>query len=361
MRRAIYLVLLFSVNNLSAIEAHFFNPFKVTKYISYTNFAYDGDWSRYNIINPQAAIKEVYSSSDLKFTSIYHSIFSFKALLKDGKDADIVVLHRNAGGLNSFINDVLDHSDKKFILVSISDDTFPYECEGAEKILKALEDGRIIHFFSTNADLEQCPQNVSLIPLGIHYHRLLLDPMRVGHKIPKTPREVDREFRAIHRELLPTNKRSIRPFCDFAIHNTSKGRVDTFGEDRLDVQRKLLEGGMCDFIDRKMPLLELLREKGKRAFDVSPPGVGMDCYRTWEGLIMGCIVIVKTSFLDPLYEGLPVVIVNDWDEITEENLKKWLAEYGDVFHNPEVREKLTHEYWMKKIKKVQSEYREKNA
>ena len=31
------------------------------------------------------------------------------------------------------------------------------------------------------------------------------------------------------------------------------------------------------------------------------------------------------STLDPIYEGLPVVIVNDWSEITtEENMDKWI-------------------------------------
>ena len=43
----------------------------------------------------------------------------------------------------------------------------------------------------------------------------------------------------------------------------------------------------------------------------------------------------KTSPLDALYEGLPVVIVNDWSEVTQENMDKWLFEYGDAFTNPQ--------------------------
>ena len=64
---------------------------------------------------------------------------------------------------------------------------------------------------------------------------------------------------------------------------------------------------------------------------------------------MGCIVIVKTSPLDPLYEGLPVVIVKDWSEVTSANLDKWLEQYKDAFTNPSYREKLTYKYWFSKI------------
>ena len=42
----------------------------------------------------------------------------------------------------------------------------------------------------------------------------------------------------------------------------------------------------------------------------------------------GCVVIVKTSPLDILYQDLPVVIVQDWKEITEEWLHRVFTEYS---------------------------------
>ena len=50
-------------------------------------------------------------------------------------------------------------------------------------------------------------------------------------------------------------------------------------------------------------------------FALSPFGRGLDCHRTWELLFFGVVPIVKTSGMDPLYKGLPVVIVNDWDDL----------------------------------------------
>lgn len=62
-------------------------------------------------------------------------------------------------------------------------------------------------------------------------------------------------------------------------------------------------------------------------FVLSPRGNGLDCHRTWEALLVGAIPIVETSCLDELFDGLSVVIVNDWKDITEEFLIEKRAEY----------------------------------
>jgi hypothetical protein len=56
----------------------------------------------------------------------------------------------------------------------------------------------------------------------------------------------------------------------------------------------------------------------EHAFVLSPHGNGLDCHRTWEALALGCIPIVKSSGLDPLFENLPVWIVHEWSEVTQE-------------------------------------------
>ena len=118
-------------------------------------------------------------------------------------------------------------------------------------------------------------------------------------------------------------------------------------ENRTTIFNQLSKTGLVDY----GPLTSrsaLWKKKGGYAFSISPHGRGLDCHRTWEDLVLGCIVIVKTSPLDLLYEGLPVVIVQDWNEVTEENLDKWLIQYHDAFTNPSYREKLTNVYWLNK-------------
>ena len=83
-------------------------------------------------------------------------------------------------------------------------------------------------------------------------------------------------------------------------------------------------------------------------FILSPPGAGEDTHRTWEALYIGCIPIIQHSTLDELYDDLPVVIVNDWDEITKHFLEE---KYREICENLENRkynlEKMSMEYWLK--------------
>ncbi|NDE83004.1 MAG: hypothetical protein EB051_05275, partial [Chlamydiia bacterium] len=46
-------------------------------------------------------------------------------------------------------------------------------------------------------------------------------------------------------------------------------------------------------------------DMSRSQFVVSPPGAGIDAFRTWEALLLGCYPIVKSSFLNPLYIMVP--------------------------------------------------------
>jgi hypothetical protein len=58
-----------------------------------------------------------------------------------------------------------------------------------------------------------------------------------------------------------------------------------------------------------------------------------------------------------MYEGLPVVIIKDWSEITQENMEKWADFYHDAFTNPSYRYKLTHAFWFAKIQAMRNSYK----
>ncbi len=75
-------------------------------------------------------------------------------------------------------------------------------------------------------------------------------------------------------------------------------------------------------------------------------GNGLDCHRTWEALYLGAIPAVKSSDLDPIYEGLPVLIVEDWSDLTEEYLEKKYEEMSQGEYN---LEKLDASYWYREF------------
>lgn len=90
-------------------------------------------------------------------------------------------------------------------------------------------------------------------------------------------------------------------------------------------------------------LYDLLSAK----FVISPRGNGLDCHRTWEALLMGAYPIVRSSSLDAMFADLPVVIINDWEEVTEEFLTLKYEEFRKKTFN---LNKAYVRYWLDLIK-----------
>jgi hypothetical protein len=97
------------------------------------------------------------------------------------------------------------------------------------------------------------------------------------------------------------------------------------------------------------------RSLANHSFLISPPGAGVDCHRTWEIFMLNTVPIVVNTSLFPLYEDLPVMLVDEWEEVFEPGAlekfkKKIMAKFGEEpFDHPGVKEKLTTRYWVDKI------------
>lgn len=89
---------------------------------------------------------------------------------------------------------------------------------------------------------------------------------------------------------------------------------------------------------------------------ISPRGNGLDCHRTWEALIVRTIPIVKTSCLDELFDGLPVLIVDDWDNINQDLLNHSYSALKNKFNKNNLA-KVTYAYWQHRILTCQTEFR----
>lgn len=84
-------------------------------------------------------------------------------------------------------------------------------------------------------------------------------------------------------------------------------------------------------------------------FMLSPPGNGIDCHRTWEILYLKRIPILKrVGRLEDLYSGLPVVFINNYEEISEEFL---LNKYDETLNRSFNFDKLKFSHWLNMIEK----------
>ena len=54
---------------------------------------------------------------------------------------------------------------------------------------------------------------------------------------------------------------------------------------------------------KRIPQEEIWSLYSHYPFVLSTRGNGLDCHRTWELLLLGSIVITRTSPLDPLFRG----------------------------------------------------------
>jgi len=194
---------------------------------------------------------------------------------------------------------------------------------------------------------------VSPIPIGIDFHSLAYKKNFNVWGKQCSPLEQEAQLKEVIKSLEPTSLRKKRIFVDFHLMDSMRygtlNRYKQTGESRTQIFDHLQATGLVDALKTAIPRTDLWRLKGQYAFSVSPHGNGLDCHRTWEDLALGCIVIVKTSPLDRLYNGLPVVIVNDWDEITSENLEKWLLKFDNTLSTKSYLYKLSNQHWLNKI------------
>ena len=263
------------------------------------------------------------------------------AAFEQVEDGDLVWTRLIA--LPQFLREAMPRIRARFALVTGDEDwSIPQSFAGSAEL---LDDPKLVYWFSQNLDHAANHPKLQVVPIGLDFHTISNGP-RWGHA-RATPADQEAELEALRAEMPPTEERQLLAHADF---HFNKHKSQTWGDDRHGVQQALAGNASVIFQAKKLKRIELWREKTRYAFVVSPHGNGLDCHRTWESLVLGNIVIVKRSSIDPLYEGLPVVIVDDWREITAQNLQRWHGEHAAQFRRPEVVERLTNAYWIKRAR-----------
>ena len=107
-----------------------------------------------------------------------------------------------------------------------------------------------------------------------------------------------------------------------------------------------------NFLNESKNFKEITQLYNNYLFVLSPRGHGLDCHRTWELFMAGCIVITKTSSLDQMFidNQLPVVILKDWNELNtnlQSKLKNWEKKLIHLTDVDIIYPKLTYGYWLK--------------
>lgn len=251
------------------------------------------------------------------------------------------VVYVNGSAVNQFVEKVLPQISVPFVLVSgDSTVTIPSESLSKDQFKQLIEDSKLIHWFSQNAVVNH--PKLTVIPLGMDYHTLSHKNYSWGPKA--TPLQQEALLKSIRQTAPPLLDRIVKCYSNF--HFTLE---QTREKDRFDAKENVPQS-LVFYEPTIITREQSWKNQCQYAFVISPFGVGLDCHRTWEALLLGCIPILKKPPLVNLFNHLPVLIVNDWSDVTKELLQQTVTLFASKQWN---LQKLYLSYWTKQIRKKQ--------
>lgn len=153
---------------------------------------------------------------------------------------------------------------------------------------------------------------VNPLPIGVDYHTCtrVPNPWSEPEASPK-----EQEYQLILTTLkAPTFKERRLPIFADALLNLNS-------QDRIECEARL-NPSLLERLTGPLSRQKLWTKMSQHMFVLSPPGRGIDCHRTWEALILGCVPIVKKGLRSEIFNGMPVVQIDTWSQITQTFLEE---------------------------------------
>ncbi len=188
-----------------------------------------------------------------------------------------------------------------------------------DKFKDYLEDPKIIAWFGQNYD-GSGHQKFFPLPTGI--------PNNYWPWIDTACIDAERKIAAI-------SDRPIILYLNFVHMTPEREKIKALFKDKQ----------FCLSTSRK-PYKDYIDDMAHAQFVLCPSSKELDSHRTWEALLVGAIPIIMSSPLDILFHDLPVIIIHDWNSITEEFLSE---AYQSMAHKQYDYERMFAAYWLDKI------------
>ena len=211
--------------------------------------------------------------------------------------------------LLNFSHNFVDQIQNPYVLVTGDSDTpITNPLIQHESIRKILNDPKLINWYAQNmvADHPKLHQ----IPIGMDYHTMWERPGTWG----LSQQSPFAQERALINTLANAPAFADRYFAGYCNWH--------FAIDRGDRQQCLekIEKSICLIEKNHLPRISSWQRQAECMFVISPEGAGIDCHRTWEAILLGCVPVLKKSPFTKLLEQLPVVLLDDWSEFNAANM-----------------------------------------
>ena len=242
--------------------------------------------------------------------------------------------------LSFFVNKILPYLTHTFVLATgDSDLCVPKNALSKKQTLILLKSKLLLKWYTQNSRIEENYKIVQM-PIGLDYHTIFNYP-KCPWRLPEEgnlPKQQEEILLNIIKESKPFYERNNNIYVNFTVKN------DRFFQRQLSldtIPRELMEINTA-FIPRTKTWKNMINY----SFVLSPTGVGLDCHRTWEAICLGCIPIVCVKEFKTMFKELPVLIVNNWTEVTKDLLENTIKDFKNRTFN---KDKILLQYWTTQI------------
>jgi hypothetical protein len=208
-----------------------------------------------------------------------------------------------------------------------------------KEIQEFIDSPLCIHWYTQNCTLKH--PKVSPIPIGLDYH---------SAANVSSPLDQEKEILSIAAGAKPFWERKIKCYGNYHFNVYHK----YYTSERIDCFKQVMFP-LVDYEQSPVSRTSTWNKSTEYAFVLSPAGMGLDCHRTWESIVLGCIPIIRRMG-DPyedLFLDLPVLLVDKWSDITPELLQKTIIDFKDKTQAQQFNmEKLKLSYWVNLIKRT---------
>jgi hypothetical protein len=237
-------------------------------------------------------------------------------------EIDVELLHNHRAGetiyvctnaLSNFAINFLPQINSPFILVTGDCDVAVTQALLDDPAIASIINSKLlIRWYAQN--LAARSPKVFNLPIGMDYHTMFERPGAWGISTisPLSQENLLLNTLASSQEL---NHRYLAAYCNWR-------PVAGWG-DRLECY-ETIDKGVCFFETNPIPRNSTWQRQAEFMFVISPEGIGMDCHRTWEALLLGCIPIVKRNAISSLFSELPVLIVDEWTEVNRDRMYAYI-------------------------------------
>ncbi len=257
-------------------------------------------------------------------------------------EAELLAGHRPGGAvyvctdaLQNFSENLLPSLHEPFVLVSGDSDVPVGDALLAQPAISALLANE--HLTAWHAqNLAARHPKLHALPIGLDYHTMWERPGLWGITAisPMAQENLLLNVLAASPEF---NQRYLAAYCNWHFAMGRGDRQECF--DKIDKS-------VCFFEANAVPRNSTWLRQAECMFVLSPEGAGMDCHRTWEAILLGCIPVVKANALTGLFAELPVLVVADWTEVNRDTL---MAFFQALPERKFDFSPLFRHYWTRKI------------